>query len=402
MAIIRKMETEKSNLTWINFLHIYQPVNTDAHIIKEATDKSYTRIVRALESNAHIKFTINISGCLFLRWEEMGYEDLIKRIGKLVKKGQIDLTGTAAYHPLLPLVPGKEVIKQIKENEAILKKHFGKSFKPRGFFMPELAYSPGVAKLVAELGYKWLLMDEIAVTGQVGEADFDKVYLDKNSDLKVVIRSRKLSNSYVPETIVKILKKKLDKDRLVITATDGELYGLRHIDHTAVFENLLKQKNFNTITISEFIKSKSDYTPIKPLFHSWATTEEEIKKKEPFNLWQEKTNVVQNKLWDFARLAYNTIEDNHDDPNYNWARWHLVRGLASCTFWWASAKDFRLYGPISWSPDEIERGINELVRSVRALEKEETREVKMKAEKQWIAIKKMVWERHWIYYWKKT
>lgn len=393
------MEKAENKLIWINFLHIYQPVNTDAHVIKEATEKSYKRIVRALESNAHIKFTVNISGCLFLRWEELGYQSLIKRIGKLIKKGQIDLTGTAAYHPLLPLVPEKEIIKQIKENEEILMSHFGASFKPRGFFMPELAYSPGVAKLVAELGYKWLLMDEIAVTGK---ASFDKVYLDKNSGLKVVIRSRRLSNSYVPETIAKLLKKKSDKDKLAITATDGELYGLRHIDHTAVFENLLKQKNFKTITISEFVKSKKDYTPIKPVAHSWATTEEEFKKKEPFNLWQEKTNVVQNKLWRLARLAYNTIEDHHDDPNYNWARWHLVRGLASCTFWWASAKDFRLYGPISWSPDEIERGVNEFVRSIRALEKEETRAVKMKAEKQWIAIKKMIWERHWTYYWKKT
>jgi predicted glycosyl hydrolase (DUF1957 family) len=398
---------EKQKLIWINFLHIYQPANADGHIIKEATDYSYQRIVRALEEHPSIKFNLNINGCLFLRWEELGYSDLIKRIGKLIERGQIDLTGTACYHPIVPLIPEKEARRQIQENEQILKKHFGSRFKPRGFFFPELAYSPKVAKLVANLGYQWILMDEIAVSSKPDRTNFNQVYLDKNSNLKAVVRSRKLSNSYVPETIEKILennkKAKPGKElSLVVTATDGELYGLRHLDQSAVFERVLKHKDLQTQTITDFVKSNKETLPIKPPAHSWATTELEYENDQPFNLWQEKTNTVQKKLWQLADLAYNTIEDHQDDPNYHWARWHLVRGLQSCTFWWASAKDFRLFGDISWSPDEIERGTNELIRSVRALEKVETREVKVKAEKLWIAVKKMVWERHWVYYWKKT
>ena len=403
---MNKNSTQKK-LTWINFLHIYQPANADGHIIKEATDYSYQRIVRALEEHPNIKFNLNINGCLFLRWEELGYHELIKRIGKLIERGQIDLTGTACYHPIVPLIPEKEARRQIQENEQILKKHFGARFKPRGFFFPEMAYSPEAAKIVAKLGYKWILLDEIAVSLNPTDNDFDQVYIDKNSGLKVVIRSRKYSNSYVPETIEKIVKKnktaKPGKEKiLIITATDGELYGLRHLDQSAVFEKVLKSDGFKTKTISEFIRTKKEKKPIKPQAHSWATTELEFKNNQPFNLWQEKINTVQKKLWQLADLAYNTIEEHQDDPNYHWARWHLVRGLQSCTFWWASAKDFRLFGPISWSPDEIERGTNELVRAVRALEKEETRETKVKAEKLWIAIKKMIWERHWVYYWKKT
>ena len=109
-------------MNWINFLHFYQPANADAHIIKEAIDLSYYRIVRALEEYPKIKFTLNITGCLVLRWEEMGYLDLIKRIKKLIKRNQIELVGTASYHPLLPLIPEKEAIRQIKDQEKILKK----------------------------------------------------------------------------------------------------------------------------------------------------------------------------------------------------------------------------------------------------------------------------------------
>jgi alpha-amylase/alpha-mannosidase (GH57 family) len=324
----------------------------------------------------------------------------------LIKKGQIDLTGTACYHPIIPLIPEKETRQQIKENEAILAKYFGTDFKPKGFFFPELAYSPATAKIVRDMGYKWLLLDEIAVNGKVGQADFSQVYLDKNSGLKVIVRSRKLSNSYVPETITKILdrNKKVKPEKaqtIVITATDGELYGLRHKDPTAIFERLLKRDDLETATITEFIARHQEVREIEPLAHSWATSQKELEKGEPFNLWQEETNIVQKKLWQLTEMVYNTIEDNKDDPNYYWARWHFVRGLASCTFWWASAKDFRLFGPISWSPDEIERGTNEFIRSVRALENENTRRAKIKAEKLYIAIKKMIWQRHWVYYWKK-
>jgi len=363
---------------------------------------SYTRIMRALDEHPDIKFTINISGCIFLRWEELGYHDLIKRIGRLIKKGQIDLTGTVAYHPLMPLVPEEEIKRQIKENEKILKKHFGQHFKPRGFFFPELAYSPATAKIVKEMGYKWLLLDEIAVNGQTGTAEFNKIYKDKNSGLDIVIRSRELSHSFVPEMITKIINKNNVKQDLAITATDAELYGLRHIDHSAIFEKLLKRPELKTITISEFIKSHEERTMINPPKHSWATSEKELKKSEPFNLWKEDGNEVQKKLWQLAELAYDTIEDYKKDKNYYYARWHLVRGLASCTFWWASAKDFRLFGPISWSPDEIERGTNEFIRSIRALDDEETRDIKMKAEKQYIDIKKMIWKKHWTYYWKRN
>ncbi len=386
-------------MLWINFLHLYQPVNTDGHVIKEATEMSYLRLVRSLEEHPQIKFTFNIAGCLFLRWEELGYHDLIKRLNKLVSTGQLELTGSVAYHALLPLIPKEETIRQIKENEEILKKHFGKNFKPKGFFLPEMAYGANVAKIIKELGYEWLVLDEIAYNGHLNQVDFNKSYQDTNSGLKIIFRSREYSKCYVPELIIKKIEKPEEKN--IITATDGELYGLRHVDQTAELEKLLKINSLKTQTISEFISKHNDLeaVDIKPC--SWDSLESELKKNIPYALWFDKKNKIQQKLWQFANLVYQIIEKNQADKNYTWARWHLVRGFASCTFWWASAKDFRLFGPISWSPDEIERGLNELIRAVRALDDITTKKIKIKSEKIYIDIKKMVWNKHWNYYWKK-
>jgi len=389
-------------MLWINFLHLYQPVNADAHVIKEATEKSYMRIIRALEEHPNSKFTLNIQGGLFLRWEELGYQNLIMRIGKMFKKGQIELTSTCAFHPLAPLIPIEEVKKQIEENEIILKKKFGNDFCCKGFFLPEMAYGVEVARLIKEKGYEWLILDEITHSGTVGKIKHHQVYRDKNSDLKIVFRMRGLSQNFVPDILSQEgrLKKYKSSDDFYITATDAEIYGLRHIDHTGEFEKFLSSSDLKTDTISGFIGSCS-IEEAKLVASNWESTEEELKNKLPYALWHHPKNNIQKKLWELANLAYKVINENQDDENYYWARWHLVRGFASCTFWWASGRDFKLFGNISWSPDEIERGVNEFIRGVRALQKENTRKSKMKAERLYIKVKQLVWNKHWNYIWKK-
>jgi len=363
---------------------------------------SYHRIVRALEENPLTKFTLNIQGCLLMRWEDLGEDDLIRRIKKLIERGQVELTGSCAYHVLAPLVPLDEVEKQIKENEEILRKHFGADLKLRGFFFPEMAYGVDAAKLVKSLGYEWLILDEISGTGRFGDIDFSKVYVDQNSNLKVIFRMRKLSQNFVPDILGNEarLAEYQNEQELYITATDAELYGLRHIDHTAEFEKLLKKDDLETETISEFIHDKKA-TKITVGPSNWEATEIEITKGIPYALWSDPKNKIQKQLWKLTDLAYNVIKDNTDDDNAVWARWHFVRGLASCTFWWASGRDLQLFGSVSWSPDEVERGINEFIRAIRSLHNEETRSVKIKGEKLYIKIKQMIWSEHWEYHWKK-
>jgi len=384
-------------MRWINFLHLYQPANADAYHIKEATEKSYLRIVRALEDHPTIKFTLNITGCLFLRWEELGYHDLIVRLKKLLDSGQIEITGTAAYHGFLPLLPETEVMAQIKENENILQKYFGTNFKPTGFFLPEMAYSAKVAKIVKSLGYQWIVLDEIAYNGKLNQVDFSKVYYDINSDLKVIFRSRHFSNSYVPDNLINFF----DGTDLIITGTDAELYGLRHEDPSAELEKVLKLKSFTTELISEFV-AQADLVKTKIVACSWESKESELKKHEPYILWANKKNKIQNELWAFANFTQKVILRNIGDDNYVWARWHLVRGLASCAFWWASGRNFdHNFGPMAWSPDDIERGLNELIRAIRSLHDVTTRATKIKAEKSYIKIKAMIWQQHWKNHWKK-
>jgi predicted glycosyl hydrolase (DUF1957 family) len=382
-------------MTWINILHFYQPANIENWKIKEANDKSYERILRSLELNPGLRFTLNISGCLVLRWVDMGRTDIIERLKKLVAKGQIELTGTAAYHPILPLVPENEALSQIKENEAILSRYFG-SKRPTGFFLPELAYNERVGKLLKKTGYEWIVLDPIAA---VSQAESGRPYQDKASGLKVIFRNRAFSRAYPPD----IIKGMKGHDRIIVTATDAELYGMRHEDPTGEFENIITRKEIKTMTVSNFFdqNGKDNYSIVKLAASSWETRPKDLKDKNPFPLWHDHGNKIQRNLWQLAGLALAVADKNKKDKNYHWSRWHLVRGLSSCTFWWASARDFRReYGPIAWSPDDVERGANDLVRAIRSLKNKKTSKDKMRAEEILLEIRKELWTKHWDKYWK--
>lgn len=383
-------------MTWINFLHLYQPANSPDYRIREATEMSYLRIVRALEEHENVKFTLNISGCLVARWREMGYEDLIRRIGALVKAGRIELVGSAAYHPLLPLIPADEVRRQIRENEEILRRNFGAALRLQGFFMPEMAYGAETAALVREAGYRWIILDEISKVGGK-KGDDQKKYIDQASGLEVVFRNREASRGYVPDYLLSGLDAGKAMGRY-LTATDGELYGLRHIDHTAEFEKILERPEIAYQTVSEYLDGMQGVESVSLRPSSWESKEPELARGEPYKLWSGKGNKIHQELWRLARFAAETIEAQKDDANYQMARWHFVRGLASCTFWWASGHDFKLFSMKAWSPDEVENGLNDLVRSVRSLSRDSDKNKKLEVEKFNIKIRKMIWEKHWKKY----
>ena len=107
-------------------------------------------------------------------------------------------------------------------------------------------------------------------------------------------------------------------------------------------------------------------------------------------------------MWKFYGFVTKVLKKNNKDLNYKWARWHFVRGQASCTWWWASGRDFsHIFGPVSWNPDQVGLGVNEFVRAIRALDSVETRNQKLKAEKMWLKLKGLIWAEHWTNHWKK-
>ncbi|MBU1164548.1 phosphotransferase [Patescibacteria group bacterium] len=384
-------------ITWVNFLHIYQPPYQDPEVVQQVSKESYWQLVNILKKNKNAKITLNFSGCLLEHLYSVGQEKLIEEFKQLVAGRQIELVGSARYHPILPLLPPNEIKRQIELNDQILKQAFDDLYHPTGFFLPEMAYNANVAKIIKKLGYKWIILDEIAYKGRLGLVDYNKKYKIKNIGLMVAFRNRDISKTFVPDTILSLTKKS-NPPNFLITATDGEMYGHHHHDWQNVFEQILKNNQVRTKTVSEYLELSMPTESVTPLASSWESTPQELKRKLPYALWQNPKNKIHQNLWDLRKIAIRVVSASKEKgPNYDWARHHLDRGLASCAWWWAADRKLDLFDFVTWNPDAVEKGIKELISSIRSLHNV-SQKTKLEAEKLYHLLIKEIWKKHWKKY----
>lgn len=374
---------------WINFLHFYLPPTSETDVVDEAANRSYAWILEMANKYKNWKFTININASLTNLLNDK-HINIVEGIKNLIDQRQLELVDSLAFHPIAPLLPEEYIIRQIKINQKINQQTFG--VKAQGFFLPEMAYAPNLGNLLVKLGYKWLILDEISHQGKEGKIDWNKKYILKDTNLKIVYRSRQWSKDYVPRLITQA---KNELPPYIVSATDAELYGHRFVDWEGWLYKVLTNPDINCLTISEYLQELNQTTETNPVASNWESLEQELK-KFPFSLWLNKKNRIQVKLWKLAKLALHEIKNHPDDNNFSWAQKHLDQGLASCTFWWASGRDFNLFGAPAWKPDEVEKGALELVKVIRTLKVPTS--TKLRAEKYYHQINKTLWTKHWTKY----
>ena len=94
--------------------HIYQPPVQIAPVIKQIVNESYRPIIAALRDHPEARITLNINATLTEQLQDYGYTDIIEGLATLASRGQIEFTSSGKYHPLLPLIPEPEILRQIK------------------------------------------------------------------------------------------------------------------------------------------------------------------------------------------------------------------------------------------------------------------------------------------------
>jgi predicted glycosyl hydrolase (DUF1957 family) len=374
-------------ITWINFLHIYQPPTQTKEIINKVVDESYRFILDLLRRHPDWRLTMNITGSLLELLDEYGHKDIIDAFKKHWQNGRIELTSSAMYHGFLPLLPVTEIKRQIELNNTILKKYFGEECNPKGFYMPEMAYSKKVADVVKTFGFTWTILDEIH--HPAGVTDPGIHYKIKNNGMSVIFRNKIFSKP--PVWLLEHMSEL--KSPYIITGNDGELYGHWHKDD-GYFDKALEHQEIKTIQVSEYLNELKTTEYVQVRNASWESQLDELAQKIPYGLWNSPQNKVHRLLWTLAKRVIKIVTASSRDNNFVWARHHLDRGLASCAWWWASNKKFHEFSPITWNPEEIEKGARELLTAVRSLQALPSEE-KIKTERLFNKLDLLIWETHW-------
>ncbi len=354
-------------------LHIYQPPVQIAPVVKKVVNESYRPLVNALKENPLAKISLNINATLTEQLDDYGYGDIIEGITTLASRNQIDFTGSAKFHPLLPLIPEPEVIRQIRLNNETNKKYFGSVYKPRGFFPPEMAISEEIFPALKKLKFDWVIASGIANT----LPDFPTTVISQHlsSGIHLVFRDDyisidcafdKLNNV---EAFANRLKYKAqDHDYYIILAMDGETFG-HHVKHSIkdfllpLFHDLPLRQDIRLCTVSEIVNKFPKGENQTPRASSWSTMPYDLERNVPFPLWFEPSNVLHQKQHQFIMYALTTVNllqkyyeimDSDQKRLFDNARTFLDRGIHSCQQWWASKRPW-------FSPDMILRGLSEIL-----------------------------------------
>ena len=247
---------------WAPFLHFYQPPIQSHAVLKKICNESYRPLVKLFHTHPSAKVTINISGVLTELLMDHGGEDIVKGLKALAQNGQVEFVGSAKYHAILPLVPEDEIKRQIELNEKAGILFYRNTYRPSGFFPPEMCYSRKILQPIADAGYGWLLISGVACSKSW---PMDKIYRVKaeGSNLCVLFRDDILSNKisfhnidskgflqhlsafYRNHNINK--KEGSRKDIYVITAMDAETFG----HHIKNWDKTFLQEVYEAIAVMD-------------------------------------------------------------------------------------------------------------------------------------------------------
>lgn len=330
-------------MRWTNFFHVYQPPAWDEAIVRRVANESYLPLIAILQRHPKLHITLNITGALIEQLTELGLHDVLIGWRQLVEAGQVELVGSAMYHPILPLLPMTEAVRQLDLQDQLGRSVFGAAFKPAGFYAPEMAYGPTLEALLLERGYQWTILDEIAAGRGLGQIDFRRRYRTAGG-LGLVFRNRFLSDYLSfgadidrPERALRAIQDDRRSRQELVTAMDGEDLGHHRLGVDRLWELLVTRPGVTTATVSEYCRALTVEETLEPQASSWSSLVPEVSADIPYGLWNHPDNPIHKRQWELTYLAIDAVRQASRDSGYDAARRLLDRALTSDKFWWASA-----------------------------------------------------------------
>lgn len=341
-------------MKYVNFLfHIYQPPTQDPRVLDRIVDECYGPLSELFLELADLRFTLNIAYSLV---EQLGdrHPEVLDRLRQAWAAGTLELTDTAAYHPILPLIPREEARRQLAINREGLQRWLGPGFRPEGVFPPEMAIDGGLAGLLAEAGYRWAVADDGILAHFGRPIPYDWVY--RFAGIAVLLRSNHWSNRFANADAAWTdgagafgdLRDGLAawmgaRDGYLIVSVDGETFGHHHKHLGAPFlrhlftpfrdaPEGLRLTHLGEIHANPAFKQREGFIPPG----SWSFDPVDIERGDHFAWWKASGNNIQADLWALLDLVRVEV-GRTSNPGL---RGQMDRALYSCPFWYASIWKF--------------------------------------------------------------
>lgn len=341
---------------WAQLLHFYQPYRQKREIIDAIAAQTYRPVAQGILDNPTAKLTINFTGVLLDQLADYGYMDIIEMYAEAARRGQVEFVGSAKFHTILPLLAPAEALRQIEINDDTNRKYLGDTYDRRGIFLPEMAYHPTIAPLLEQAGFDWVMLDELAFNGHIGNIDYTKQYEIAGTSLKALFREHRLSATIMSagprdtQQLKEAAGSALRTHRAIITAMDGETFGHHRIGHEQLLFGMFADPEINMVKASDLLHEFTEVEQVETVACTWASSEYDIEHGIQFISWNDPKNPIHQLQWELMNLVTQTLHSaNPQAAGFTLARHKLDPALASDQFFWASAKPW-------WMIEHIEGG----------------------------------------------
>jgi len=321
-------------------LHLYQPPNQDRGILKKIIRESYLPLIEAILFHNKAFFAVDIARSAIEKLEEINIgKESLEKFDEALELGKISLVNTAGYHPILPLIPEEEIIRQVKLNEEKLLQMFHK--KPKGVFPPEMALDAKTIKVLGEMGYRWSITDDVPFDVVYGSVPFN--WIPKQDGIAVFLRSNFWSNRIAFNSIngqdfIKTLENDLtswfgNQDGYVTIWMDWETFGHHKKGFIENFINpflvgIAESKKVHLVS-PEYLLEKYPQKEIEIPSGSWSTSASDFRNGNYWPLWKNPNNQFHQLWWELAETILETKKRIKDEEVLT----VFDKALYSCQTW---------------------------------------------------------------------
>jgi hypothetical protein len=328
-------EVAMANMYISFLLEFYQPPTQAYPILNNIIKECYVPIGKLFNCDLNPKFTISMTHSLMDLLDRYGrIDDVVPLLRRAVDDNKIEIAHSGAYHPIFPLIPRQEVVRQIELDVGLKEKNFGRIPK-KGIIPPELCYDDKLIGIFKDMGFKWTLVDDkvMATNGvavpdtEIYQVDGFTVFMRSSLWSDGLTKKRASGRYWTGKEFVRHLRDEMagkDRDCYKILELTGETFGhhIKYYQETYLRDMLFALRDCDSVrlcTVSELLDASSlrkvekrrerdkSFQFFPP--SSVATTSEELRRGDLYPHWKSNDNLVHEKLWALTNLILEACRD---------------------------------------------------------------------------------------------
>ncbi len=211
-------------------LHSHQPVGNFPWVFDQVYHDAYLPMVECLERHVSVRLSLHYSGAL-LDWLWVNQPDMIRRIKALVERGQVEILTGGYYEPILPAIPDADKLGQVAKLTKVVQDSFGCTAE--GLWLAERVWEPQLAKVLAQAGVRWTVVDDthFKLVGLSDDDLFGYYTTEEQGNILKVFGTSKHLRYLIPwhevEEIISFLHDQATEDgtKIAVMGDDSEKFG---------------------------------------------------------------------------------------------------------------------------------------------------------------------------------